>query len=61
MFSNVLQSMALAQDFIGLSEFKEGIGVKCQGAFHVTPTPKLRQALNFCTPGIFRKGEAAKI
>ena len=30
-----------------------------QDAFHVKPTPKVRQAL-FCTPGIFREGEAAK-
>ena len=31
-----------------------------QGAFHVKPTPKVRQDLSFRTPGIFRKREAAK-
>ena len=31
-----------------------------QGAFHVKPTPKARQALSFCTPGIFREREIAK-
>ena len=31
-----------------------------QGAFHVKPTPKVRQALSYCTPGIFREREIAK-
>ena len=31
-----------------------------QGAFHVKPTPKVRQALSFCTPCIFREREIAK-
>ena len=31
-----------------------------QGAFHVKPTPKVRQALSFRTPGIFRERETAE-
>ena len=31
-----------------------------QGASHVKPTPKVRRAINFHTPGIFREREAAK-
>ena len=32
-----------------------------QGAFHVKPTPKVRRALSFRTPVIFREREAAII
>ena len=32
-----------------------------QGAFHVKPTPKVRRALTFRTPGIFRERELLKI
>ena len=31
------------------------------GAFHVKPTPKVRQALSFRMPGIFRERETAII
>ena len=38
----------------------EHAGLQAQGAFCVKPMPKVRQALSFCTSGLFGEREATK-